>query len=97
MRNHKRLCINKIIEALKNEIENNDISKHIEIINYMHKTEVEHIHKRHEQVLEDKNANLIQIEGKLSEFKAKNKELETHCIQKEAEFEWYRQEQKVKV
>lgn len=36
----------KIIDALKSEMDNNDISKHIEIINYMHKTEVQQLNKR---------------------------------------------------
>jgi chromosome segregation ATPase len=87
----------KIIDALKNEIENNDISKHIEIINYMHKTEVSHLKKRFDTQVEMKEKYIEQLEEKVNDLKAKNKSLETKLQEKTNEFDYYIKEENIRM
>lgn len=87
----------KIINALKNEIENNDISKHIEIINYMHKTEVSHLKKRFDTQVEMKEKYNEQLEEKVNDLKAKNKALEAKLQEKTNEFDYYIKEENIRM
>ncbi|CAI2384460.1 unnamed protein product [Moneuplotes crassus] len=77
----------KIIDALKSEIENSDIAKHIEIINYMHKTEVTHLNKRFDTQIGMKDKHIKELEDKIDSLKDKNKSLETTLLSKTKEFE----------
>jgi predicted nucleic acid-binding Zn-ribbon protein len=61
----------KIIDALKSEMDNSDITKHIEIINYMHKTEVQQLNKRCETKVELKDKQIESLEEKVDELKEK--------------------------
>lgn len=54
---------------MKDEIGSNEISKHIEIINYMHKTEIAHINKRYEQQIDAKDSQIDTLEQKLEDAK----------------------------
>ena len=89
----KRICINKIIDALKSEIENNDVTKHIEIINFMHQTEITNLNKRLDTQLEMKVSIIKDLEDKVADLKSKLKASEQQLNSKTKEFQYYMKEE----
>jgi len=97
VRKAKKACTNKIIDALKNEIENNDVSKHIDIINVMHQTEITHLNKRFENQNEMKQKQIESLEEDVAGFKSKIKDLENRLHHKNNEFDYYVREESIRM
>lgn len=87
----------KIISALKSEIDNTDIAKHIEIINYMHKTEITHLNKRFNTQLSMKEKQIKDMEEKYAKIKDKCRELDKAFREKSKEFDYFSKSEALKM
>ena len=68
----------------------------LEIIDYMHKTEISNLHSRNESQIMLKDQQIRTLEEKISELKSIIKELKSQIADKSNEFDYYSKEEAIR-